>query len=279
MAGKVWFVTGSSRGLGRAIVQAALQAGDRVVATARRPGQLAGLAAGHGQSILVLPLDVTQDDMAASAAEAAVARFGRIDVLVNNAGYGLVGAVEEASDTEIAGVHETNVFGLLRVTRAVLPHFRERRSGHVVNLSSIGGLVGLPGFGIYNATKFAVEGLSEAMANEVAPLGIRVTVVEPGPFRTDFLGGSLATARRRLADYDSTSGQTRASAKQRHGNQPGDPVRCAEAIIKVATSENPPRHLLLGRFAYERATAKLEDLRKEIGAWREVTLGADYENK
>jgi len=275
----VWMITGTSQGFGRELVRAALKRGDSVIATSRDPGKVTAAFPEAGERLLAVAMDLRDEGQIASVVQAGLKRFGRIDVLVNNAGYGLVGAVEEASDTEIAGVHETNVFGLLRVTRAVLPHFRERRSGHVVNLSSIGGLVGLPGFGIYNATKFAVEGLSEAMANEVAPLGIRVTVVEPGPFRTDFLGGSLATARRRLADYDSTSGQTRASAKQRHGNQPGDPVRCAEAIIKVATSENPPRHLLLGRFAYERATAKLEDLRKEIGAWREVTLGADYENK
>jgi len=188
------------------------------------------------------------------------------------------GAVEEASDAEVARVHELNVFGLLRVTRAVLPHFRERRSGHVVNLSSIGGLVGLPGFGIYNATKFAVEGLSEALATEVAPLGIGVTIVEPGPFRTDFLASSLAVTDKTLADYADTAGKTRAGATERNGNQPGDPVRAAEAIIQAVTSEHPPLHLLLGRFAYERATAKLETLRKEFEAWRDVTLGADFKN-
>jgi NAD(P)-dependent dehydrogenase (short-subunit alcohol dehydrogenase family) len=184
--------------------------------------------------------------------------------------------VEEASDAEIASVYETNVFGLLRVTHAVLPHFRERRSGHVVNLSSIGGLIGIPGFGIYNSTKFAVEGLSEALAAEVAPLGIRVTIVEPGPFRTNFLAGSLVLTGRTLADYDQTAGRTRAGAMERNGNQPGDPVRAAEAIIQAVTSENPPLHLLLGKFAYEHATAKLDNLRKEFETWREVALSCDF---
>jgi len=199
-------------------------------------------------------------------------------VLVNNAGYGIIGAVEEASDDEVARVHELNVFGLLRVTRAVLPHFRERRRGHVVNLSSIGGLVGLPGFGIYNATKFAVEGLSEALAAEVAPLGIGVTIVEPGPFRTDFLASSLVMTNKTLSDYAATAGKTRTGATERNGNQPGDPVRAAEAIIQAVTSEHPPLHLLLGRFAYERATAKLETLRKEFEAWHDVTLGTDFKS-
>jgi NAD(P)-dependent dehydrogenase (short-subunit alcohol dehydrogenase family) len=221
-------------------------------------------------------MDLRSPGQISNAVQSALSHFGRIDVLVNNAGHGFIGAVEEASDDEIASVFETNVSGLIRVTRAVLPHFRAQRSGHVVNLSSISGLVGVPGFGIYNATKFAVEGLSEALALEAAPLGIRVTIVEPGPFRTDFLGGSLSLARRILTDYDQTSGHTRATVTERNGNQPGDPVRGAQAIVEAVTSENPPLHLLLGRFAYERATAKLENLRKEFESWREVTLGADF---
>jgi NAD(P)-dependent dehydrogenase (short-subunit alcohol dehydrogenase family) len=274
----VWMITGTSQGFGHELVRAALQRGDSVIATSRNPHKVATAFPEASGRLLAIPMDLRDAGQISSAVQAGLARFGRIDVLVNNAGHGLIGAVEEASDAEIANVHETNVFGLLRVTRAVLPHFRERRSGHVVNLSSIGGLIGIAGFGIYNSTKFAVEGLSEALAHEVAPLGIRVTIVEPGPFRTDFLGGSLAVAGKTLADYDQTSGRTRAGATERHGNQPGDPVRAAEAIIKVVTSENPPRHLLLGRFAYEKATAKLEDLRKEYEAWREVTLGADFKS-
>jgi NAD(P)-dependent dehydrogenase (short-subunit alcohol dehydrogenase family) len=274
----VWMITGTSQGFGHELVRAALQRGDSVIATSRNPHKVATAFPEASDRLLAVPMDLRDPAQISSAVQAGLARFGRIDVLVNNAGHGLVGAVEEASDAEIANVHETNVFGLLRVTRAVLPHFRKRRSGHVVNLSSIGGVIGIAGFGIYNSTKFAVEGLSEALAHEVAPLGIRVTIVEPGPFRTDFLGGSLAVAGKTLADYDETSGRTRAGATERHGNQPGDPVRAAEAIIKAVTSENPPRHLLLGRFAYEKATAKLEDLRKEYEAWREVTLGADFKS-
>jgi NAD(P)-dependent dehydrogenase (short-subunit alcohol dehydrogenase family) len=272
----VWMITGTSQGFGHELVRAALQRGDSVIATSRNPHKVAAAFPEASDRLLAIPMDLRDPAQISSVVQAGLARFGRIDVLVNNAGHGLIGAVEEASDAEIANVHETNVFGLLRVTRAVLPHFRERRSGHVVNLSSIGGLVGLAGFGIYNSTKFAIEGLSEALAHEVAPLGIRVTIVEPGPFRTDFLGGSLAVAGKTLADYDQTSGRTRAGAKERHGNQPGDPVRAAEAIIKAVTSENPPRHLLLGRFAYDQATAKLDNLRKEFETWREVTLGADF---
>jgi len=273
---RVWMITGASQGFGLELVRAILQRGDAVVATSRNPEKVTEACKDSPDQLLAVAMDLGNPAQIASVVQAAIARFGRIDVLVNNAGYGFIGAVEEASDEEITRVHETNVLGLLRVTRAVLPHFRERRSGHVVNLSSIGGLIGIPGFGIYNATKFAVEGLSEALAHEVSPLGIRVTIVEPGPFRTNFLSGSLAVAAKTLADYDPTAGQTRAGAAQRNGNQPGDPVRAAEAIIAAVTSENPPLHLLLGQNAYQRATAKLDSLRQEFETWRTVTLGADF---
>jgi NAD(P)-dependent dehydrogenase (short-subunit alcohol dehydrogenase family) len=274
----VWFITGTSGGIGRELVRTALLRGDRVVATSRNPQKVFAAFKEAADRVLTVKMDLQDPAQIENAVQTAIARFGRIDVLVNNAGYGFIGAVEEASDEEIAGVHETNVFGLLRVLRALLPHFRERRSGHIVNLSSIGGLVGLPGFGIYNSTKFAVEGISEALAQEVAPLGIRVTIVEPGPFRTEFLAGSLALASKILPDYDQTAGRTRAGATTRNGNQPGDPGRAAEAIIKVVTSENPPLHLLLGRLAHDHATAKLDNLRKDMETWREVTLGADFTN-
>jgi NAD(P)-dependent dehydrogenase (short-subunit alcohol dehydrogenase family) len=272
----VWFITGTSQGFGHELVRAALERGDSVLATSRSPEKVAAAFPEASDRLLAVSMDLRIPGQISNAVQSAITRFGGIDVLVNNAGHGFIGAVEEASDDEIAGVFATNVFGLLRVTRAVLPHFRERRAGHVVNLSSISGLVGVPGFGIYNSTKFAVEGLSEALALEVAPLGIRVTIVEPGPFRTDFLGSSLALAKRTLTDYDQTSGHTRATVTERNGNQPGDPVRAAQAIVEAVTSENPPLHLLLGRFAYERATAKLGRLREEFETWREVTLGADF---
>jgi len=273
---RVWFITGTSQGFGLELVRAALQRGDSVVATSRHPQKVAAGFKDAADRLLAVAMDLRDEKQVADAVQAALKRFGHIDVLVNNAGYGIMGAVEEVSDAEFSGVLETNVLGLLRVTRTVLPHFRERRSGQVVNLSSIGGLVGLPGFGAYNATKFAVEGLSEALAAEGAPLGIKVTIVEPGPFRTDFLGGSLAEAAKKLPDYDSTSGQTRVNASTRNGKQPGDPVRAAEAIIKAVTSENPPLHLLLGRFAYDRVHVKLEAMHKDFETWREVTMGADF---
>ena len=276
--GLVWLITGTSQGFGRELVHAALKRGDSVVATSRNPDKVTAAFKDAGDRLLAVAMDLNDEIQISGVVEKAIDRFGHIDVLVNNAGYGIIGAVEEASNAEVTKAHELNVFGLLRVTRAVLPHFRERRRGHVVNLSSIGGLVGLPGFGIYNATKFAVEGLSEALATEVAPLGIGVTIVEPGPFRTDFLASSLVVTDKTLADYANTAGKTRTGATERSGNQPGDPVRAAEAIIQAVTSEHPPLHLLLGRFAYERATAKLETLRKEFEAWRDVSLGADFKN-
>lgn len=275
---RVWMITGTSQGFGRELVRAALEAGDCVIATSRDPHRVAATFDGASERLLTVRMNLQDHSQIAAAVQSGINGFGRIDVLVNNAGHGLIGAVEEASDVEIASVHETNVFGLLRVTRAVLPYMREQGGGHIVNLSSIGGLVGIPGFGIYNSTKFAVEGLSEALAEEVRPLGIRVTIVEPGPFRTAFLAGSLAHASRILPDYEPTSGRTRSGAIERNGNQPGDPVRAAEAIVKIVMSDDPPRHLLLGRFAYEQAVAKLDRLRREFETWRDVTLNTDFKN-
>jgi len=274
----VWFITGTSNGFGRELVREALRRGDSVIATSRNPQKVAEVFAEHKDRLLAVPMDLGNCDQITKAVDAGISRFGKVDVLVNNAGYGFIGAVEEATDDEIKRVHETNVFGLLRVLRAVLPHFRERKSGHVVNLSSIGGLIGLPGFGIYNSTKFAVEGISEALAAEVAPLGVKVTIVEPGPFRTEFLAGSLAMAENEIPQYEKTAGATRAGASARNGKQPGDPSRAAMAIIKAVTSEKPPLHLLLGRFAYEHMADKIAKLQKDIETWREVTLAADFEN-
>ena len=275
----VWLITGTSNGFGRELVREALGRGDSVIATSRNPQKVAEAFAGDKDRLLaVYCMDLGSSDQISKAVDAGITRFGKVDVLVNNAGYGFIGAVEEATDDEIKRVYETNVFGLLKVLRAVLPHFRERGSGHVVNLSSIGGLIGLPGFGIYNSTKFAVEGISEALAAETAPFGIKVTIVEPGPFRTEFLAGSLAMAENEIPQYERTAGATRVNASARNGKQPGDPFRAATAIIKAVTSEKPPLHLLLGRFAYENATAKTERLQKEFEAWREVSLAADFEN-
>ena len=273
---RVWFITGTSQGFGREFVRAALQRGDSAVATSRNPETVAAALSKQSDRLLTLPMDLRDSAQISSAVERAIARFGRVDILVNNAGYGVTGAVEEASEKEIAAVYETNVFGLLRVTRAVLPHMRKQRRGHIVNLSSIGGLTGLPGWGIYNSTKFAVEGLSEALADELAPLGISVTIVEPGPFRTEFLGGSLVKTANTLPDYETTAGKTRASALARNGKQQGDPAAAADAIVQAVTSPHPPLHLLLGKFAYDRFNRKLEALRHEMETWREVGLSTDF---
>ena len=273
----VWFITGTSQGFGSQLVRAALQRGDSVVATSRRPGRAVALFPEFADRLLAISLDLHDEASVQAGIEAAIQRFGRIDVLVNNAGHGLLGAIEEASDAETAGVYETNVFGLLRVTRAALPHLRAAGRGHVVNLSSIGGLVGLPGWGIYNSTKFAVEGISEALALEVAPFGIGVTVVEPGPFRTDFLGGSLAQTAQKLPEYEASAGKTRAYAAENDGGQAGDPALGAWAIIRAVTAEQPPLHLLLGKLAYERANAKLDVMKQEFAAWREVTFATDFQ--
>jgi NAD(P)-dependent dehydrogenase (short-subunit alcohol dehydrogenase family) len=272
---RVWLITGTSQGFGSELVRAALQRGDLVVATSRTPSKVAEAFPDAGERLFALSMDLRDEAQITDAVQLAIARFGHIDVLVNNAGHGLLGAIEETSDAEVRNVFETNVFGLLRVTRAVLPSMRKRRRGHIVNISSIGGLVGSPGWGIYNSTKFAVEGISEALFQELAPLGIGVTVVEPGLFRTDFLGGSLTVANRALQDYVGTAGRTRTWRGDTHGQQQGDPGRGAEAIVKSITAERPPLHLLLGADAYERAHKKLDAIRSEFEAWRETTFSTN----
>jgi NAD(P)-dependent dehydrogenase (short-subunit alcohol dehydrogenase family) len=274
---KVWFITGASTGFGNLLAQQLLRAGHKVVATARRPEQIADLANDSKDRCLALPLDVTEESAVEAAVDAAIQRFGRVDVLVNNAGYGLAGAIEEATEPEFMPVFETNVFGLIRLTRALLPHLRRQRSGHIVNLSSIGGLIGSPGWGYYNASKFAVEGFSEALAAEVAPLGIHVTIVEPGPFRTDFLGRSGVEAQQRIADYDQTAGKTRQYFHEQAGKQAGDPEKAAAAIIAAVEAAEPPRHLVLGKIAFERMSARLDQWKQELESWREISLGADFE--
>lgn len=275
-ASRVWFITGCSTGFGRVLAEEVLKAGGRVVATARKPEQIADFEQRYPATALALRLDVTREDEVESAVAAAIARFGRIDVLVNNAGYGVGGAIEEVSEAEFMPMFETNVFGLIRVTRAVLPHLRAQRSGHILNLSSIGGLTANPGFGYYHTTKFAVEGFSEALALELAPLGVRVTLIEPGPFRTDFLGRSGVLAAKQIADYDKTAGNARRYFAEQDGKQPGDPVRAALAMIAVVESENPPLHLLLGAVALKRLRSKLELMLQETDAWEATTVGADF---
>lgn len=275
-ADKVWFITGASSGLGLVLADYLAASGADVVATARNPEHLKDLATKYPDKVQVLQLDVTKQESVDAAVAAALAHFGHIDVLVNNAGYGTVGAIEEHAEEEFRPMFETNVFGLIRMTQAVLPHMRERKSGHILNLSSIGGLVATQGFGMYNATKFAVEGLSEALAQELAPLGIKLTIIEPGPFRTDFLGRSGVRVKRHIDDYDASSGKMRAYFEQMNGKQQGDPVKAAEAMQAVVASPNPPLRLLLGAMTIPRLRGKLEAMQKEIAEWESTTIGTDF---
>jgi NAD(P)-dependent dehydrogenase (short-subunit alcohol dehydrogenase family) len=274
---RVWFITGASTGFGRLLAERLLRDGHKVVATARKPEQIANLGYQYKDRCLVQPLDVTEESEIDAAIDAAIEKFGRIDVLVNNAGYGLAGAIEEATESEYMPVFETNVFGLIRVTRALLPHLRAQRSGHIVNLSSISGLIGSPGWGYYNASKFAVEGFSEALAAELAPLGIHVTIVEPGPFRTDFLGRSGVEAEQRIADYDETAGKTRQYFHDQAGKQPGDPAKAVAAIIAAVEASNPPQHLVLGKIAFTRMSARLDAWKQELDTWKNTSIGADFD--
>lgn len=275
---KVWFVTGASKGFGFEIAKAALAAGDKVVATVRKkPEQLAN-ELNNNPDLHVVLLDVTNEEQAKSAAEQAVNKFGKIDVLVNNAGYGLISGVEEASDAEVRKQYDTNVFGLLNVTRAILPYLRKQRSGHVINLSSVLGLGSLAGLGIYGSTKFAVEGITEALALEVAPLGIRVTAVEPGLFRTKFLDeSSYFESKVALDDYADTVGKLRAGVRQLHGTQPGDPEKLGQALVKLVNAEEPPVHLPLGKDSVQLYKGKTAQFEKEIEQWKEVSHSTDFE--
>jgi NAD(P)-dependent dehydrogenase (short-subunit alcohol dehydrogenase family) len=272
----VWFITGCSSGFGRELAKLVLDRGYRAVVTARDPRTIQDLTAAHEGRALALKLDVTNKVEVAEAVRKAEATFGSIDVLVNNAGYGYVGAVEESEEDEVRAMVDTNFFGLARMIRAVLPGMRQRRRGCIVNISSNGGLLAFPGFGYYNATKFAVEGLSEALAKEVAPLGIKVLLVEPGPFRTEWAGRSLRRSKGQIQDYAETAGAPLERLIRGSGKQVGDPVRAGEAIIKAVESENMPLHLVLGRIAVETARDKIELLRRDVDAWEETALSADY---
>src|SRR5215468_4107762 len=253
-------------------MEAVLASSDAVVATARDPSSIAD----HPR-LLKLPLDVTNEGQAREAAARGLERFGRIDVLVNNAGYGLLGAVEEASAIEVERVFATNVFGLLNVTRAVLPYMRKRRSGHIINISSMSGYAAFSGWGVYGATKFAVEGISEALSIELAPLGIYATVVEPGAFRTDFLSAqSLNSTAMEIDDYADTVGERRASLAGRIGRQPGDPRRLAQAIVQLAAARKPPTRLALGSDTVARIEEKHRDVERELDLWRSVSLSTDF---
>jgi NAD(P)-dependent dehydrogenase (short-subunit alcohol dehydrogenase family) len=275
MKSLVWFITGASRGFGLEIARVTLGRGDAVVAAARDP-KVVERALGQHEQLLTVELDVTDERQAQAAVRSAIARFRQIDVLVNNAGRGLLGAVEEASGEEVRSVFAVNVDGLLNVTRAVLPSMRERRSGRILNLSSVGGFGAWAGWGVYCATKFAVEGLSEALHAELLPLGIRVTVIEPGTFRTDFLdASSLSRTKRVIGDYSGSSGTAREWADATNHDQLGDPVKAAAAIVTVATSDDPPLRLQLGTDSLARVEAKLGQVATELATWRRLAESTD----
>lgn len=273
---KVWLITGSSTGFGRTLAETVLEKGDKVIATARKPEQLQDLIAQYPETAKALRLDVTNPDEIIAAIEEANAAFGRIDVLVNNAGYGLIGALEEVSDEQIHRNFDTNLFGAINVIRAVLPIMRSQQSGHIINMSAIAGFTNELGFSIYGGAKFALEGVSEALQGEVAPLGIKVTIVEPGPFRTDFIGRSLDRAEEQMEAYQGTVGKFLNFLENIEGKQPGDPQKAAEAIIQVVNSQNPPLRLVLGKYAYTKFRKKIESLQTELDAWEAVAANTDF---
>lgn len=272
----IWFITGASSGFGRAFAEYALSQGHRVVATARRPEALAELQAAHPERVLALRLDVTRSEDVEAAVAAAVARFGRIDVLMNNAGYGIVGAVEETPEIELRAQMETNFFGAVAMARAVLPTMRAQRSGAVVNVSSMGGQLSFAGFSAYSASKFALEGLSEALAQEVAPFGIKVLIAEPGAFRTAFADSALRHMPEHPA-YAATVGGTRDFARGMHGTQAGDPLKAAAAIERALQSDTTPLRLQLGEDAVNAVRAHAEQLLADLAAWEAVALDTRIE--
>jgi len=272
----VWFITGCSKGLGRALAEQALATGYRVVVSARRIADVSDLAAAHSDAALAVELDVTDRAGIDAAVAAAGDRFGGIDVLVNNAGYGYLAAIEEGEDADVRALFETDLFGPVNLVKAVLPGMRARRRGHIVNVSSIGGFVTYAGVGYYHMAKFGLEAMSEALAKEVAPLGISVTVVAPGAFRTDFRGASIKVSATRIDDYAGTAGKSRDGTRAGHGKQAGDPARGARAIITAVQAEQPPVHLLIGGDALDQVRGKLDDLRRETDAWEKVTRGTDF---
>jgi NAD(P)-dependent dehydrogenase (short-subunit alcohol dehydrogenase family) len=274
---KVWLITGCSTGFGRFLAESVLSSGDRVIATARNTQKLEDLIYKYPQQVCTFGLDVTNKDNIRSVISQAKDVYGRIDVLVNNAGYGSMGAIEEQSDEAIKRQFDTNLFGAIDIIREVLPIMRSQHRGHILNISSVGGVVSMAGAGIYCSTKFALEAISEALAQEVAPLGIKVTIVEPGAFRTDFGGRSLSTPEHTIHDYAETSGKMVQWVKDIDGKQPGDPAKAAQAMIKVVASDNPPLRLALGEDAINGINQKLESMKSELDAWKDVSMNTAFE--
>ena len=274
---RTWFITGISSGLGRALAIEAISRGDFVLGTMRSDGQIKAFNKQYGHKALTIKLDVTNPKDIQRASNLIKTRVKRLDVLVNNAGYGFAGAIEETSIDEVRDVFEANFFGTMAVTKAFLPLFREQGHGNIIQISSHGGIKAFPGFGVYNASKFALEGMSEALAQEIKPLGINLTIVQPGPFRTKFAGRGFKMASESIADYETTAGKFRTMIKSVDGKQEGDPEKAARAIIDISRLENPPLRLVLGKIALGTVASKLESVQKDLDEYREVSESVVFE--
>ncbi|WP_091015940.1 oxidoreductase [Paenibacillus sp. M2] len=276
---KVWFITGCSTGFGRHIAEQAIHAGYKVVVTARDVEQISDLTAGHEENTLTLPLDVTNPDQIRLAIDQTIEKFSRIDVLVNNAGIGYFSSVEESLEEETRRMFEINFWGLMHVTNTVLPYMRNQKNGHIINFSSIGGLTSFPTLGYYHATKYAVEGISESLAQELAPFNIRVSLIEPSSFRTDWGGRSSAKTDTSIPEYKaSIVGQMLQGIQLGAGQEAGDPIKLAEAIVNLVETPEPPLRLLLGKQAYQAAHHKFTNLLVSMEEWKETTINADYQD-
>ena len=273
---KVWLITGCSTGFGRELAKEVLAKGYKVAVASRKTSDIDDIVAAYPNSSIAIQLDVTNESEIKSSVAQTMSHFGQIDVLVNNAGIGYFGSIEESEDAEVRKMFEINVFGLAKMTQEVLPHMRKQRSGHILNIASIAGLRSFPGVGFYNATKYAVDGFSEALAKEVGPLGIKVTIIAPSGFRTDWAGRSANESPANISDYTETAYKNKDNIRGISGNQAGDPIRGVKAMIQVVESENPPMRLLLGVAALKGAREKLEELKHDFDTWAAVTEGADF---
>jgi NAD(P)-dependent dehydrogenase (short-subunit alcohol dehydrogenase family) len=273
---KVWLITGCSTGFGRAFATRALEAGYSVAVASRKKSDIEDIISKFPETSLAVTLDVTKPTEIQSAVKATIERFGQIDVLINNAGIGYFGAIEESEEAEVRRMFEINFFGLANLTKEVLPLMRSQKSGHIINVASIGGLYSFPALGFYNATKYAVDGYSEALSKEVAPLGIKVIIVAPGGFRTDWAGRSANETSGQIADYKDTANATQAWLRSVDGNQAGNPMKAAEAVIKAVESKNPPLRLLLGKDAVEISKEKLASLTKDFTEWESTSVDVNF---
>jgi NAD(P)-dependent dehydrogenase (short-subunit alcohol dehydrogenase family) len=273
---KVWLITGCSTGFGRELAKAVLAKGYNAAVASRNIDDVKDIVENYPQTAIAVKLDVTVKEQVESAVAETVKKFGQVDFLVNNAGIGYFAAIEESEEDKVRNMFEINFWGLAHMTNEVLPIMRKQRSGFIINIASIGGLRGFPGVGFYNATKFAVDGYSEALSKETAPLGIKVMIVAPSGFRTDWAGRSAEDSKIKIADYETTAGKNAGDIRGYSGNQAGDPVRAAAAIIKAVEAENPPLRLLLGSASLKGARIKLEELKKEFDAWEETSVHADF---